>query len=175
MTRSLRQSWSWMVCVLAMLLAPSGRGENPAATDQADIQGRWKIVSLTVGGMPVDFDGGDNTLLIDGRKMTFPELKSRNLKAETVWILLDPTAKPRSVDILPKGVDPDTPQPKDSHTVGIYELEGDSLKICWVLAGDRPAAFESTPKTSLLVAKRLEKGAARDPGRTSPQPAPPKP
>ena len=164
MMRSQRQSWPWLVCVLAMLVAHSGRGENPGSSDKADIQGRWKIVSLAFGGMPVDFTGEDDTLLIDGRKMTFPELKKKNRNAETVWILLDPTAKPKSVDILPKGVDPDAPQPKDSHALGIYELEGDSLKICWVLAGDRPAAFESTPKTALLVAKRLEKGAATDSG-----------
>ena len=61
-----------MVFILAMLLAHSGRGENPGATDQEDVQGRSKIVSLTLGGMPELLEREDETLLIDGRKMTSP-------------------------------------------------------------------------------------------------------
>ena len=132
-------------------------------------------MSLSVGGMAVDLEGEDATIVIEGRKMTFPEHKKMQRKAETAWMLVDPTTTPKSVDFLPEAVNPDAPPPKGSFALGIYELEGDSLKMCWTLAGDRPAAIESTPETLMLVAKRIKKGTADGSGRNSPRPVPPKP
>lgn len=172
--RSMRQSWPWMVFVLATLMAHPGQGENAAASDLADLEGRWTIVSLMANGMPVDFEGEDTTIVIKGRKMTFPEHKKMQRKADTAWILVDPTTTPKSVDFLPEAVNPDLPRPKGSFALGIYEVEGESLKMCWALAGDRPAAIESTPNTLMLVAKRIEKQAADGSGK-NPPPVPPKP
>jgi hypothetical protein len=46
--------------------------------------------------------------------------------------------------------------------VGIYELDGDALKICFAKPGtkDRPTSFQAKPKSgeSLIVYERQKKG-----------------
>jgi|SRR5579884_386972 len=63
---------------------------------------------------------------------------------------LDPTAKPKAIDVVMKGRGG-----KEQTLLGIYELNGDTLKLCiaWE-GGQRPATFESSGTTRLYVLKK---------------------
>ena len=69
--------------------------------------------------------------------------------------VLDPSAKPKSIDWRDGGKNgPSKP------LAGIYELEGDELKICWGKEGaGRPEAFATAPGTGewLWVMNRAKK------------------
>ncbi len=60
---------------------------------------------------------------------------------------LDPTKTPKVMDIA------GTEGPNKGKTIlTIYELNGDSLKVCYALKdGERPTVFESKPDTNLLL------------------------
>ncbi len=61
---------------------------------------------------------------------------------------LDPTASPKTIDIIKK----------DMVELGIYELEGDTLRICLAKDLRRPTKFESkseTGRNALVTFKRV--------------------
>ena len=67
-------------------------------------------------------------------------------------ITLDPTRLPRAINTW------DSDGPHEDETVpGIYELKGDTLKLCFAMPGEkRPGAFTTTSGTGafLVVYKR---------------------
>lgn len=68
---------------------------------------------------------------------------------------LDPKASPKTIDWTPAGK-PEPQQPM----LGIYELDGDSLKICWgPIRGARPKEFTAKAGTQhwLWILKRQQK------------------
>lgn len=108
--------------------------------------GTWRAVSLVVNGNQggteetkkiTVVNGPDNKweLQVDGK----PIAKGTNS--------LDPTKRPREIDILPS--DGDVPQ--EVHR-GIYEIEQDTRKLCLAPPGKpRPTAFESTPGSEYIL------------------------
>jgi uncharacterized protein (TIGR03067 family) len=105
----------------ALWLAPAAE-DATTTTDQAAIQGKWRIVSFTFNGQPRAEDTyknlrleikGDKYLITDGG-----ETASRTFS-------LDPTKKPKAMDV----VYDDGPN-KGKTCRAIYALEGDILTIC---------------------------------------------
>jgi uncharacterized protein (TIGR03067 family) len=130
-----------------------------AKKDQEQLQGTWMMVSRE----------------FQGKKATKEELEKLNTKivvkgdSITVWskdagtdevlseltFKLDPATKPRSLDFtITNG------PTKGQTAVAIYELEGDSLRVCYA-TGDakRPTQFAATNDTEwvLLSYKREKK------------------
>ena len=64
-------------------------------------------------------------------------------------VKLDPSTKPKSIDIIEEK----KPDP------GIYELDDDLLKICSMKSGDRPKEFKSTKENKAIIIelKRVKK------------------
>src|SRR2546423_345443 len=85
--------------------------------DTADIQGTWVIVSAVRNGESHDKIKGDKMTLKDDTVT----VKRKN-KDEKASYKIDPSQKPKAIDITPDG------DPKSLH--GIYTLEGDKLTIC---------------------------------------------
>lgn len=127
----------WILCLLAC--AAMSAGDDAVKTDDAvkkeleQLKGAWKLIKLEAAGVAsnpkfmekLTFTIGDDTFtLSDG------ELNS------TTKFTLNVTAAPKHVDITPQ----EGPQ-KDKPVPGIYELNGDVLKICFARDGQRPAAF----------------------------------
>ena len=132
----------WMVAASSLVLLPacSGKGQDEQSKkDRAALQGEWEIVSAESNGEPPPPG------LLDGAKFAFSGDNATLLGKEGTFEL-DATKSPRQIDFIRGKI----------RQVGIYELDGDSLKLCVGPADDRPKEFKTKPRTdhSLFVLKR---------------------
>ena len=139
---------------LAAVALATARAEDTEAMkkDMAQLQGEWSMVSGSADGnaMPAAMREtarrvckGDETTVTIGAQLL--------MKAK---FTIDPSSKPKTIDY--EMIDGLT---KGKRQLGIYELEGDTLKECSDDPGEqRPEAFSSLPKTnrSLLILKRIK-------------------
>jgi len=144
----------WYIPTLALA---AGRLVPAARADDADVkkgleklQGTWKVESITVGGNKAPKEAAEKiTLVVAGDKITVKDGE----KNEEATIKIDPTKKPPTIDFTPV---------KDvkNTALGLYELDGDNLKLCWIKDGKaRPTAVESKEGSEvvLFVLKREKK------------------
>jgi uncharacterized protein (TIGR03067 family) len=132
--------------VLSVVVALCGLSR---AAEKADaLGGKWEIVSLERDGKADDALKGA-IRVHEGDKYT---VTPKEGKAITGTFKLDAAAKPKTLDMMPgEG------RYKGKTLLGIYELEGDTLKVAFAEPGkDRPTDF--TPKAGVVVAvhKRLK-------------------
>jgi uncharacterized protein (TIGR03067 family) len=130
------------LCVVMAALA----GDN--ADDAKSIQGTWLPVKAELRGEPMkDEILKSITLKLDSGKY---EVTAENVDKGTYTV--DPAAKPKTIDVT--GVE----GPNAGRKIpGIYELDGDTLRICYGLGGSpRPTEFKSPTgtKTFLVTYKR---------------------
>lgn len=131
-----------ILCMLALTL----NFDPPAAKKDLDqIQGTWTMEALEVEGklVPAEKLRG-TTLVIKGDQYT-TVVKD---KKHTVKIELDPAQKPKAIDMhFPDG--PDLPK----LSKGIYEIDGDTLRICRAQATgqERPRQFVTETNTGLFI------------------------
>lgn len=123
--------------ILAALIGMSA-GSKDAATTRPDteaIQGTWKWVSVEDQGKVMPWPDGSRLVITpDLLKIVYPKDTSMGWK-----YTLDPSKDPKEMDWF---VEEDPGHP--IHQMAIYALDGDSLKICFVAAGNpRPADFVS--------------------------------
>jgi uncharacterized protein (TIGR03067 family) len=107
-------------------------------------EGTWKFVSVEVEGDEVPEERfADDRLVIKGRQFR----SSAGGKTNHGVFKIDPTAKPKTIDLTFT----DGPG-KDQTQKGIYELEGDTQKICFSLPGrPRPTEFVSKADSRLMI------------------------
>jgi uncharacterized protein (TIGR03067 family) len=142
--------WSVLVCVCAGPLA-RGDGAAGAKEEGKKMQGTWKPVTAELGGKPYPDEvlktmtlvvaDGKYTVTVGGQK-------------DEGTVTLDPAKSPRAMDI--KGAK----GPNAGKTIpAIYELKGDTLRVCYDLSGKaHPKEFKTTAGTSLfLVEYKREK------------------
>ena len=138
--------------VLALVLSVGVR-----AADQAEelkkLEGTWEFDSAVSNGdkAPAEELKKMKVIIGDGK-----------IKVQQGDQVLDEMPFKISVDATPKNIDVTNTQgdKKGKEELGIYELDGDTLKICSSNPGEkRPTAFESKEgsKTDLLVLKRAKK------------------
>ena len=119
-----------------------------AKEDAKNIQGEWKVESAVENGKPsTNLEGTVFTHTAEKIAIKEPAAK----KGETASYTLDSTQKPGHIDI--------TPIQSTKILKGIFELDGDTLKICFTHGGERPKEFASKEgsKTVLLTLKRQQK------------------
>jgi uncharacterized protein (TIGR03067 family) len=132
----------WVVVTSSLVLVPAcatqGQDEE-SKKDHAALQGEWEIVSAESNGEPPPRG------LLDGAKFAFARDKLILLGKEGTFEL-DASKSPRQINII-RG---------KTRQIGIYELNGDSLKLCVGPADDRPKEFKTKPRTdhSLFILKR---------------------
>jgi uncharacterized protein (TIGR03067 family) len=121
--------------------------DKAGKTDQDKFQGTWTFVSGERGGKPLPGDDvKDRKITFSGNKM---KMKNKDQERE-VTFKLNPDKKPKEID-----VDFDGQIGK-----GIYQLDGDTLKVAHGELGDpRPTEFASKAdsKVTLVVLKREKK------------------
>jgi uncharacterized protein (TIGR03067 family) len=136
----------------ALVLASALPADTPKPTDKpAALDGTWSVQSATREGMPSPDDMVKNTKFVfSGNKVM---VKEGDRKPEEATITIDASKKPATIDIKPSN------GPADRLVKGIYQLDGDTLKLCFRREGDRPTEFASTAenKAVLMVLTRDKK------------------
>ena len=125
---------------------------DDAKKETEKLQGKWHVVSAEKEGMKMPAEKlKEMKFTIEGSNILISETGER---VEKAGFALDPSKKPKTIDILPNPMQP------DEVVQGIYELDGDNLKFCWRKpGGDRPTAFAPDEKlpTMILILKRAKK------------------
>jgi uncharacterized protein (TIGR03067 family) len=88
------------------------------------------------------FEDVDMRIAIDGTKLTIETTTADGrVLAQEMTFVLDPTQSPHAIDATRKG-----------RTVrGVYELDGDKLKLCIDRGGTRPKGFATAKNTEEIA------------------------
>ena len=152
----MRSALVTLFCALG-LVASGGAGTR--ADDKADaekelkkFQGTWTFASVEAGGKEVpaaEFKG--ITVTFEGDKYT---VKKGDEVIQAATQKLDPSKSPKALDVtVAEGPN------KGAVMLGIYEISGDTLKVCFDPEGKkRPTEFKGAPGSqTLVVHKRVKK------------------
>ena len=136
---------SVLLCMCAAALALGGDAKD-GKDDAKKVVGTWKTVLAEVGGKPLpdDFLKTTTLVLTDGNY----KVTTGGKTDEGTW-KIDPSKKPRALDITGgKG-------PNQGKTIlAIYELKGDTLRVCYDLSGkERPTEFKTKAGAPLFLAE----------------------
>jgi uncharacterized protein (TIGR03067 family) len=138
-------------CLVATLtMGTAGAQDDAAKKEMKKLEGTWATVSIEAAGQKVTDEDKIKT-----RKLTTKGDKyTMKVGDETVQgtVEINPSKNPKTIDIKP-----DTGSNKGKTLLGIYELDGDNLKICLALPGkDRPTVFATAAENAqqLVVYKR---------------------
>jgi uncharacterized protein (TIGR03067 family) len=130
-----------------LMIDPSGK-----FVEEEKIDGTWAATEVAYGGqfVPKEVSGQMRFVFADGNLTISVAGKIDG----TGTYRIDPGKQPKSFDVVPGEGDD-----KGKTLEGIYELNGDTLKICYNGVGKgRAAKFTSTAEAkSLLVSLKLEK------------------
>jgi uncharacterized protein (TIGR03067 family) len=133
---------------LTLVLSLSASGDDAKT---ATIEGTWLPSSAEIGEKQFPDEVRKSIkLVVEGDKYTV----TVGDKVDKGTVKLDLKAKPKALDIT------GTEGPNKGKTIlGIYERDGDTLRICYDLSGKgRPKAFETKAGTQLfLVTYKREK------------------
>jgi uncharacterized protein (TIGR03067 family) len=141
----------YLLGAVALLLV-AAEDKDDVKKEIARFEGTWRFESLEVEEAKVPKESfKDSKLVIKGDKFTYKE-------GEGVYggtFKVDVSKKPKTIDIT------FTEGPEKGKTFkGIYELEGDTYKVCLDPKGkDRPTKFETKKGTGVVleVLKREKK------------------
>ncbi|HLJ25125.1 MAG TPA: TIGR03067 domain-containing protein [Candidatus Angelobacter sp.] len=109
--------------------------------DKGSLQGKWRATEATSNGEPPPPGMLEKLILLfNGETVSV-------MGAAPTRFTIDNSYTPAHIDIL-----------NSRHQVGIYELKGDTLKICFGMDGDRPKAFSTEKHTdhTYMLLKRVK-------------------
>ena len=133
------------ICIAMILFTAAARSQD-AADERKLLQGTWVPVAAELSENPLD-EATLKTmkLVVEEDKYAITVGKSPFDKGTTS---IDPAAKPKTMDIV------GTEGPNKGKTfLAIYELNGDTLRICYDLTGKaRPTEFKTRKGELLFLA-----------------------
>ena len=127
--------------------------EEAVAKELQAFKGAWRLSSREVDGKKNGEEEIKDTIMTNDGSGKFTVRRGDKVHAEAT-VKLDPTTKPKSVDVtFTEG------EHKGQTLLGIYEIEGDTFRVCCARPGDaRPAEFAAKAGTGrILVVYRREK------------------
>jgi uncharacterized protein (TIGR03067 family) len=146
-----------LITTAALLIGVEPSQDDAEKKELERLQGTWSTLSIEVDGQKATDEERIKTrkLIVAGNRYTL------KVEGETVQgtIEVNPTQKPKTIDEKP-----DSGLHKGRTLLGIYELEGDNLKICLALPGrGRPTEFASKAGTKhqLVIYKREKSESPR--------------
>ncbi len=148
-----------LVTLLCTLVLTTSGGTGARADDKADVekelkkfQGTWTFESVETGGKEVsaaEFKG--ITVTFEGHKYA---VKKGDEVIEAATQMLDPSKSPKTLDVaVTEGPN------KGAVMLGIYEISGDTLKVCFDPEGKkRPMEFKgASGSQTFVVHERVKK------------------
>jgi uncharacterized protein (TIGR03067 family) len=133
-----------MNMVLVLLTAALLGGGGPAPTDLDRLQGTWVLVSMETEGH--DVPAAEFKNLTASYEQNRVVLRDGDRVRRRGLVTLDPGRKPKAINTW----DQDGPY-EDQTVPGIYELDGDTLKLCFARPGqERPKEFTTKSGTAFL-------------------------
>ena len=142
-----------MVLAAAVLLAGGKPKDDAGKKDLDALQGTWKGASGENDGKPVSEDDAKaRELTFKGPQYSF---KVSGKEVETGTVKLDSSKTPKTMDItITTGDD------KGKTQLAVYQVDADTLKICYAAAGakERPKELSTKAgtKQGLLIFKRAK-------------------
>lgn len=137
-----------LLFALSLLLVAGGIQAQTPEGDKAKLQGTWKLVGMERGGESAldKVKEREPHLVIRGDRLLLQDKE----RTREMTYQLGADKKLRTIDIIEKG--------REQTTKGIYQLQGDDLKICTgAPGGERPKDFKTKAGTrdALMIFKRV--------------------
>src|SRR5262249_43942677 len=140
--------------LLCTLVLTGARADDKADVEKElkKLQGTWTFESVETGGKQLpaaEFKG--MTVTFEGDKFT---VKKGDEVIQAATQKLDPSKSPKAIDVtVTEGLNKGAVMP------GIYEIDGDTLKVCFDPEGKkRPTEFKTASGSqTLVVHKRVKK------------------
>jgi len=147
-----RTAFALAAALLAGFAATPATADDKEKTDLDKIQGTWTFTSMEQDGQPVPMGDDKPIIVFESDKFT---VKSGGQVLQAGTQVIDGSKKPKTVDAkVTEG------EGKGTTMLGIYELDGDTLKACFDTQGKkRPTEFKTAAGTGhmLVVLKREKK------------------
>jgi uncharacterized protein (TIGR03067 family) len=140
-----------MLLVVGLSLPLEGPKDDPVKKELKQLEGAWQATSLEQDGeKATEAVVKQMKLVVEGQKATF-------FAGDTVLlqgtIKLDPATKPKALDVASRAG-----RLKDQTVEGIYEFDGDAVKICLGSPGGvRPTEFKSGKDQPLVTYQRVKR------------------
>jgi len=130
-----------LALAITVVAATSVRADA-AADEWKKLAGTWKVDAATL-------TGNDATDMLKAAVLTIEEGKYKLVFGGTDagTLTIDPAKKPKTMMIV------GTDGPNKGKTIpAIYEIDGDTLKLCYALGGkEAPTEFKSTAENKALL------------------------
>jgi uncharacterized protein (TIGR03067 family) len=143
-----------LLFALTTPLAAGDAGDEAIKKERKRYEGTWQVVMLEVAGNKVaEQDAKKITVINEADGKWSIEAAGQVIARGTS--VLDPTKKPKTVDLTATEGDN-----KGKTSLGIYELDDDTRKVCVAQPGmERPTEFSTTTGGGHLLAvlKRVKK------------------
>ncbi len=124
-----------------------------AEKDLDKFQGTWEVVSAARGGDKAPAERLKRMQIVIKDKTM--EIRMGDRVVETATIEIDSSKDPKTIDFQPKDRE-ERKVEQPSH--GIYQFEGDTLKLCWrKRGGERPKEFATKADERGLVLMVLKR------------------
>ena len=133
-----------ILCIAFLAAALAGVSAADLPDDAKAIQGTWKPVSAELAGQPMA-EAVMKSISLKMNNGKYEVFVGQNPDRGTY--ALESTVKPKGMTVI------GTEGPKQGKTFpAIYELDGDTLRICYDLSGaKRPTEFKSVAGTKLYL------------------------
>jgi uncharacterized protein (TIGR03067 family) len=131
---------------VGLLLGADEPKKNSGTEELKKIQGQWTVESLEANGekLPAD-EAKKMKLTIKDENWTL----DRGDDTTKGTIKLAPSKNPKEFDAMIEG--------SGDAVLGLYELKGDTLKMCWTSpGGERPTAFKGDDGKTLVFYKKAK-------------------
>lgn len=124
--------------MLAGLLLAAVAWAADAQSDRKELKGTWQLKSEVKDGEAKDADYVKTIRLSFDSKGDWAVAK----EDDTIFkgtSKLEPSKKPKHIDMTLTAPE----ENKGLQVQGIYEVKGDTFRICWTINGERPTEFEA--------------------------------
>ena len=142
-----------LACMVLGLLLGVDAPKDDSKKDKEKLQGTWKAVTAQRRGES-DPTAEEHRLIFSGDEFSVKKGEETMIKGK---FKIDTSKKPKEIDM--EFIETKKDSLKGKTALGIYELDGDTLKWCWNKpGGERPKRFSSEAADEhLLVTLKREK------------------